>query len=299
MDGKKITSVCVGIPTCWGGVSLLPTVKSIFASKGDYKLTCYIVADRTPIPKDIWNQIEALGAKIFWSDVEATQPAKIQRLLDMCDGDIFVTTQDDVIFEANTIPEIVKAFEHDPSIMTVSSAIAPLKARSFMEKVMRGVVSIPGRIAIAWNGGDNFLSASGRCISFRTSFMKTFRIPPQMVNGDMFLYLENKRLGGKFYHAYKSVAYIRAPESLKDQLGPSSRFQYSETELKPWFDFDISKEYRIPFHNLVTAFLAEWIRRPITTGLYAGVYFYTRMFPQPVKRASNPLWDMDASTKKL
>ena len=292
-------SVTVGIPTCYGEASILTTVKSILASRDVCIDRISIVADRTPLPPEVRAQLNELGVHVVWNDTEGSQPKKIKQMVDECDTDILVTTQDDVFFGPHTLAEIVRGFSENESVTMVCSIIEPLPPKTFVESILSAAVRVPFRIARLWKKGDNYLSASGRCLSFRTSFIQKFRIPENMVNGDAFLYFENKRLEGIALQATHSIAYIRQPQTLRDQIGPSSRYQIQREELADYFTFDLAPEYRIPLGVGLSAVLIELMRHPVATLLYLPILIYTRIFRQPSKKVFNPLWDLDKSTKDI
>ena len=56
MKNKKLTFM-VGIPTCYGGESLINTVKTLRASESVSSFRIVIIADRTPIKKSIKDKL--------------------------------------------------------------------------------------------------------------------------------------------------------------------------------------------------------------------------------------------------
>lgn len=295
-NNDKIT-VMIGIPTCYGGKSLVGTIKSIYRSKDTGGMQIVIVADRTPISESNRQILKQMGAKLIWNETQGSQFKKLKQLIAECNADIFIFTQDDITFNSNSISEIVKTFKDNPEITMVGSRILPLPAKTFFEKSMTSMVRIVDHISAFWNKGDNYLAASGRCLSFRTNTLKKFNIRENIVNGDMYLYLENKRVGGSFARSEKSVVYIRCPQSLKDQIGPSSRYQFSEIELTKFFPFRIKPEYTLPISAIALAVLNETFTHPLSALLYFFVFMYTRIKRQPYHTIS-PIWKIDESTKK-
>jgi len=164
---------------------------------------------------------------------------------------------------------------------------------------MAAMVRIVDRIGQLWNHGDNYLLASGRCLAYRTTHMSTFRIPEKVVNGDMFLYLENRRLGGMFQYVKNAEVYIRCPQTLTDQMGPSSRYQYSQTEMRTYFDFNVADEYKIPFSALFFATFEEFANYPLQTLGYLAVRLYTRLKRQSLSMVTDPVWKVDVTTKNV
>lgn len=294
---KKQLTITVGIPTRYAGNSLLKTVQSIYASANLTNIRCIIVADSKPLTSDLKQKLKKLGAEIYWNPTPASQFKKLKQCIDKTKSDIFIFTQDDIIFKPDTISEILRSFQEDPKITMVGSRILPLPAETVFEKSMTSMVRIVDSTAKYWNHGKNYLAASGRCLSFRTKTIKKFNVREQIVNGDMYLYLENKRLRGDFARSDKSIVYIRCPQNINDQIGPSSRYQFSSTELTQYFDFDIKPEYAIPIIAITLATLNESISHPLSALLYFFIFIFTRIKKQPYHTIS-PIWKIDESTKK-
>lgn len=296
MKTKKL--ITIGIPTCYGGKSLITTVKSILKNKGNFELEIIIQADRTPIEIKVKQTLQELGAKLYWNEVEGSQFKKLNQIIKKAKGEIFIFTQDDITFDPQTINEIIKTFNQSRAITMVGSRVLPLKPLSVFESGVAALVKIVDNVGREWNQGDNHLMASGRCLSFRTKLLKNYNIPDNIVTGDAYLYLENKRLGGKFTYANQGIVFIRCPQNFKDQLGPSSRYQYSLQELRKYFN-DVEKEYEIPVLILVKYCLLGFIKEPIPTIFYLYIFAVTRLKRKANKEVSNPVWKVDISTKKI
>lgn len=295
---KKIT-VTVGIPTCYGGDSLVDTAKSIYASIGAFPDHFIICADRTPLSAKVRQSLEDMGISIIWNTVEGSQSKKIKQLLEQTTTDLFICTQDDVLFDPHALKHIIDAFQQDAALTMVGARIAPLPTVTMFARAMASMMSITRNIARRWNAGDNYLAASGRCLAFRTEFFKKGRILEEVINGDMFFYLENKALGGTFAYVDDAIVSISCPQHVRDQVRPSSRYQYSQEELQRYFSFDISSQYKIPRTILVRSALQEVLMHPIATLTYIAVFCYTRIRKQSKNVVSNPVWDIDSSTKKV
>ncbi len=293
---KKLT-LTIGIPTCYGGESLLATAKSIYASIDAYPDSFIICADRNPIAPELQKELEDMGIQVIWNTVEGSQSKKIKQILEYVHTDLFVCTQDDVIFDPYALREIVRSFQEDSAITMSSVRLLPLPPVTFFERAMASMLRITNRIGRYWNKGDNYLLASGRCLIFRTDFFKGGRMFEEVVNGDMFFYLENKAMGGQFAYQHSACVYIRCPQYLRDQVRPSSRYQYSQDELGHYFTHDISSEYSILYTALIVGFVGEIITHPISTLTYIAVFCYTRLRKQSKSIVSNPIWEIDSSTK--
>lgn len=299
-NSAKNLSVTVVIPTCYGGDSLISTAKSIYASTNVSKFRFIIISDRTPIKPETKKKLEKMGVEIYWNEVEGSQPRKLLQARNMVKSDLYIFTQDDIYFEPTTLSGIVGAFENDPKLTMAAAGVLPVKdSQTVVERAMAANIKMVYNTAKLWNNGDNYLAASGRCLAFRMSMFKKNRIPDILVNADMYFYLENKRLNGKFAMLPDAKVFIRPPQKLKDQVGPSSRFQYQKEELKKFFDFNYSNEYRVPVGDILQATVKELVTNPVGFLAYLYVFAYTRLKKQPMKKVANPVWDVDASTKKM
>ncbi len=296
----KPLSVTVVIPTCYGGDSLITTAESILASINIAKFRFMIVSDRYPIKPETKQKLESMGIEIYWNAVEGSQPKKLKQAREMISSDLYIFTQDDIYFYPETLARLVGAFEEDASLTMAAAGILPNpNPETWVETGMASNIRMVYDMAKRWNDGDNYLAASGRCLAFRMSIFKQFRIPDKLVNADMYFYLENRRLGGKFCMVPDAKVVIRPPQRMKDQIGPSSRFQFQQEELSKIFPEDLSKYYAIPISILLTAMFKELFKPPVGIIPYAWIYIVSRILRQPVKIVSNPNWNVDVSTKKM
>ena len=296
MANKPI--ITIGIPTCYGGESLITTVASIQKCSGNFTLEIIIQADRTPISKRVRNELKKLGVQLYWNDKEGSQFKKLNQIIRRAKGEIFIFTQDDIIFDPRALCEICKTFINNPAVTMLCTRVLPLPTQNFFESGMASMVRIVDRTGREWNNGDNHLVASGRCMAFRSAFLRKYSMPETIVTGDVYLYLENRRLGGKFTYTQNGMVYIRCPQNLKDQMGPSSRYQYSEKELQKYFR-DAKKEYQIPQGILIKNYILEFITYPISTLFYMAIYCYTRLNRYSYSSAVNPVWKVDLTTKNV
>jgi hypothetical protein len=301
---KQIKNISIGIPTCYGGETLVKTAESIYESveylksqKPYVRVQFLVAADRTPLSPEVLSRLEKLGVDVTWNEKEGSQLKKLEQTIKKADGDIFVSTQDDVRFDRETLFRIVENFEADEELTMLGVRVLPIRGGTFFESILSTMVRVVDTIGRNWNKGDNHLMASGRCLAYRGDFIKRFRKPHEVINCDMFFYLENKRLGGKFAISKRAKVYIRTPKTIKEQTGASSRYQYSQQELTGYFDTDISKEYFIPLGPILTGLMGEFIRNPFAVLGYLGVYVYTRIKKQKKKQVANTNWEVDSSTK--
>lgn len=296
---KTYPKVSIGIPTCYGGQSLVDTIKTIYNSDYKGEVEILVEADKTPLSSEVRKTLRRMKVKLHWNKTEGSQFKKLNQIIKRASGEIFIFTQDDIVFEPKAISEIVKAFNLDNQLTMQGAQVLSLPAETFFESTMITMMRLSQRIARSWNKGENYLLASARCLAFKKSHINKFRFFDQVVNTDVYMYFENQRLQGKFKPSQKAKVFIRNPQSLKDQLGPSSRYQYSKLDVSRFFKQDITDQFKIPVSSLLKGLIVEIFTNPIGLFSYSLVFFYTRLKRQSLKKALRTSWEIDISTKKV
>lgn len=291
-------SFTVGIPTYYGGPALVKAVESLMASERVQPFRLIVTVDGNPLDETIEKQLKQLGAEIIFNQERGGQVTRIKQLISLCETDILVLTQDDIIFEKNALEKIINVFKSNPDTTMVGARVLAKKSETFMEKVIEIGVSMTHSISDMWNRGDNFLSASGRCLAFRTPHVKKFTIREEVINSDAYLYFENKKTGGTFQSAVEAKVYNKSPQKIKEYIKQNKKFEISFMENSRYFGKEIEKEYRIPKTYMIKAYAKEFIRSPVLSSSYAMLYCYVNTQKNPYKNASR-FWDTDMSTKRV
>lgn len=297
---KNSQNITVGIYTCFGGPSLVSAVKSIRSAQKGGEVEIVIFADGNPISSDILEELELLKAKVIERKGLSSVVVKIKNLVFLAGGGIIILTQDDVIFDEKAIVETEKVFQENNEVTMVGSKIIPMRAETIFESILEIGVGLVQRIGRQWKSGDNYLLSNGRCLSFRTEAIKNFSFPEKIMNADAYFYFENKKRGGKFNFAEKSIVYNRSPLTLKEHFNQSSRFQTSKAELVGYFGAKmLEEEYKIPAGIFVREVLRMLFRHPLRSMAHLAISLYTRLKPRKTAEVINPVWKADESTKRL
>lgn len=295
-SSRKLT-LTVGITTCYGDISILETVKSVHASKDVGQFDFIIVADRVPISDGIKKGLKKFDVRLIENKKEAGQVEKHRQIRDLAKTDIIVFTQDDILLDPNTLAVVLKRFSDNPKTTMISIPYKPIRASNLFESIINVGTYIANNTVKYWNNGDNYLSVIGRFMAFRTDTLRKFRMPSIAVS-DNYYYFENKKMGGKYEYVPEVAVYFRNPQTMKEHLRKSSRFQHSQKEMFHYFG-DLSKEYAIPKGAILKGFMEEFLANPVNAILYVFVYAYTRILKMKPKSVLNPVWEVDTSTKKL
>lgn len=297
MDTKIPPTLTIAIPTCYGGTSLIKSVRSIFATASGVSFTMIVVADSRPIEPAILHELHGLGVRVVENPTPGSQQVKLNQMTRMCETDVLVSTQDDVRFSPNTLRVIQEAFAVDKTLTMAGIRIVPEPASSLFEKVVQTGNRLTEEIALQWNKGDNYLLANGRCLALRTDWLKTFAVPDNVINGDAYYYLANRAKGGRFKYLPEAVVYNKSPKKIREHINQTKRFQYSLAELTKSFGPTIKNEYTIPKRIVLRALMLEWWKNPLVTTAYCLLSVYCKLVRKDEKKVANPLWNMDQSTK--
>jgi len=299
MNTNKKNTVSVGIYTRYGGPSLVSSVSSIRQARNGGELEIIIIADGKPITSEVKTELAKLNVKVIERKGLSGVISKIKDLVCLASGEIIILTQDDVCFADGAILEIEKVFQKNINVTMVASKITPAQPEKFFESILEIGSQLVQKIGQRWKSGDNYLLSNGRCSSFRTAAIRRFSFPEKIMNSDAYLYFINKKLGGGFVFAEKSIVFYRSPQTLKEHFNQSTRFQTSKIELSEYFGSRMLKnEYRIPSGIFVEETLKEFFRYPIRSAAYFAVSLYTRFKPRKAANVINPHWKVDESTKR-
>lgn len=292
-------SLTVGITTCFGGESILETVKSIRASRGVPRFRFIIVADREPIGRKIKQELKKYRVELIENKTEGSQFTKKKQIIKRCRTDLIVFTNDDVLFGPKTLAAVIKQFQNHPKVTLISVYNQPIRSASIIAGAIDVGTRIVNRIAGDWNQGDNYLSVIGRFEATRTKWVKRyFDLKDDVVSSDQYMYFENKKYGGRYLYLPQVSVYFKNPENLKEHLRKSSRFQHSKAEMSKYFGY-APLNYRIPRLIMLRAAMKEFFAGPILFVLYLFISVYTRFFKLPMKESLNPNWQADISTKAI
>lgn len=298
MKNTQKNLVTVTIPTYYGGPSLVKSVKSIFSSQCDFGFEVKIAVDGNPLDKKVEKELKSMGAIVLFSKERGGQVARIKQLVDETKSEFIVLTQDDVLFEENTLAELMVGLDKKKATM-VAAQVIPLPASNEFEKVVQVGVDISRHLAQNWRQADNYFAASGRCLAFKTSFLKKMSLPEEVLNSDTYLYFLNKQLGGSFYYNPKAIYHIRSPKKLAEHLKQSRKYQYVVPEVKHYLGIDPASEQPLSKSLLFQAYMKTVTNKPVYAAAYIGLLLYSRLAGKDMYKNATRFWDTDASTKEL
>lgn len=291
-------TLTIGIPTYYGGPSLIETVKSIRSNTAYNQSRVIVCVDGVPLKKPIEKALQKLEVDIVFSAVRGGQVARIKQIIALCKTPLLVLTQDDVLLDPNALERIVSAFEHDAKVTMVAACELPTKPTKVLENILEAGQESARLIAESWNKGNNYLTASGRCLAFRSDFVKQFFLPEEIINSDSYLYFENKRQHGKSVYVKNARVYNPLPQKLAEYINQSRKFAISQAENQRYFKRNLASEYAIPFSLKAQSTLLGFARKPLHMTAYIALNLYARFAGRNLFKNAVRFWETDSSTKR-
>lgn len=293
-------TLTIAIATNHPGLHLTKTVRSIRESYGIMNAHIVVVADSFPISSQVKAKLDHYHVSYMQLKRPESQAAKLKRIISRTKTTHITLTQDDVLFDKQTLWRVIQCFESDPHATFVGAQNIPLPAKTMLEKAISVGTILNNRIARSWRGGDNYLACMGRVMAFPTTWLTSMPIPNDVTSLDAYLYFMNKKMGGKYVCTWSYPVYFRTPSTLSEHVDKSSRFQYSFEEMRGYQEFkNLPSEYAVPILLSLRALLISLITDPLSTCIYLGIFLYTKMNRRSRVESLNSTWRADVTSKQL
>ncbi len=291
-------SFSVGIPSYKSGDSLVHTIRSLRESQDVQYFEILIVADGELNP-EIEREVVSLNVKIIKNKSRKGQTAANNQIFSTLKTDIVILTQDDVKFAPDTITNILKTFNSDPSITMISPKLIPVEAKNIFQFGHHFGINLLHSIIIRWNNGDNYLTSIGRCLAFKSDTVKKFKVPETIINCDAYYYFENQRLNGRYQYLPSAVVYYKSPENLNEHTKQIRKFMVSQKEIHAHLGKRYSDQYAMPKTLFIKELAIKSMQSPVGATLYAIISFLARSKSKSFYDKATRFWEIDKSTKNI
>lgn len=276
---------------------LIQTIRSIRNCTGGESLPITVVCDSVPISPEVARQLRNYSVTYHELSVATSFAKKCKQLIELCRTDYILLTQDDVVFHRDTIKLVYRALKSSPHPTFVGVRNIPIPPTSLMERAISMGTLLSNRIARAWRNGENYMSCCGRVMAFPTNWATQLHIPENVVSLDAYLYLENKRRGGRYLCEWGARIYFKSPSTFSEHLSKSSRFQYSRLEMAAYGFERLRHEYAMPKGLALSQLASLFTRYPTQTVFYIFVFASTKLLRKSKEESLIAAWEADASTK--
>lgn len=291
-------SIC--IPTYEAGSSLEQTLDSIlmWSNKNVKKLV--VAVDGKSVP-EVMKKKYKNRVKFVEFPTREGQAQRINDLLKLVTTDWVVLTNDDVVFEPQTLSIFVKAVQTNANCLIAGNP-QPLKATTVLESIEEQGRKIVHETVKTWNNGDNYLAVNGRLLALPKALKNTIKINKKIWNNDAYLYFQAKKLGYRCVYLENFKCLYRNPQTLSEYFRQARKFQFSKTENQVYNDDPVTNHYLVPVLIIAKQTFIRFVTNPVWTIGYLTLkfmaYIYSLVFKIDANRVGS-FWETDLSTKNL
>lgn len=223
--------------------------------------------------------------------------AALNALFAEIDSDVAILLNADIrLADQHVISRLVTPIVHGQADLT-SALIEELPARNFFEAVLAAGMEWKKQMFQAWQGGHNFFTCFGPARALSKRLYQTIHIPFGAVD-DGYSYLFCKQRGLTFRFVPSAVVQYRLPQNFSDHAKQSFRFAKGIKEIRTLFSTpDICKDTVLPALLVMRTACTQFIRHPITFGLYGVLLIALRSIQPFLKPPDLYRWQIAQTSK--
>jgi len=294
---KRLPTVTVGAAAYNEEVNIVNFLKSVLNQKEEGFILKWIFVisdgskDRTVrIAKSINNQ----KIKVVDSKRRLGQPTRLNQIYSRFDSDYLIQTDADTIFANNDdIKKIVETFEKNKEVVMCGGKIYFLKPKSLVQRAVYVSDLIYKTAGDLYRHGNNIFTAHGAFLAYRKKYIKSVRIPKDVIANDKYVYLTSVTRGLNYKFVNNAAIYTELPLTLKDQIKQNTRFKTAKEQLALYFPLNLlKKEYYLPKGLIVKNLIYQIILNPVPLMYMFLINRYCKLLAKrQQKKMSNILWD--------
>lgn len=292
--------ISLGIPTYEAGDGLVAALQSIYAQTFiEHIYEIIVIVDGTTLTGDYKKRISHPKLRLIENADRKGPAARVNTMLQIFTGDIFVYTNDDVLLAPDAVEQIVSVFERTKADLITGNP-QPYSKKSLFHQALAVGQQINYKVANAWNDGNNYLNCNGRLVAFSNRFGKSMKIPETLKNYDAYFYICSYIYDFSFAHASQSIVYYQLPLTLSDHLKQSAKFQVSITDNALFIDENLTALYQIPKNLLLSKTIEVMTQSPLAFICYLGIFALSRLIKKELPHKNQTgYWETDKSTKTI
>lgn len=228
------------------------------------------------------------------------QAARINQIFRIHEADVLVLIDGDMVLrDANVLEKFVQQFVADKRVGFVTGNTLPLPARTFLEQAINNYVIGRDVLHRVFDFGKT-LYAAHAFMGYSWKFLRSFRLPDEILNPDAFSFVACIVSGYKHRHARGAVAYYRSVSTVSDHLRQAVRHRRGGDQLYDYFDRAlVDKYWRIPLE------VRLWLLRYQMNASILGYIFlkilntYCAAMIKLERKHIYGLWEPSATSKSL
>lgn len=224
---------------------------------------------------------------------------RVNQILKENTSDILVILDADIALVGKTFLEkLVKSITKDSGAMMVSAHQILIKPKGFFPRLIYSSFMIWDYIRLSVPNYNNAANFFGSATAFRGSYTKNLRIPSDLKDPHLFLYLSAAEVNG-FRYSYDSQI-LQWPISTLEDLDKFLRRTLGKRDqkLEKLFGNKTKTAYEIPRKYKVIGLLRAFWADPFYTPMAIVFDIYINKKAQTIKADKTVVWDIVTSTKK-
>jgi glycosyltransferase involved in cell wall biosynthesis len=210
---------------------------------------------------------------------------------------VVLLNADIVITDSRFLQKLTKPLQSQKADL-VSCPIVELDAETFLEEVLRISMQMKRLLFGMIHDGDNVFTCFGPARAFSKRLYTQLRVPTS-VGEDAYSYFFAKRHNYVYAHTRATAVTYRLPQTMRDHLNQSTRFQKSIQRMKRLFGEQmVTDAYTIPVHHVLAAVAVSFYRHPLYVSAYIIILIYAKVYSVFAVHTKD-VWDIAKSSKTL
>lgn len=244
----------------------------------------------------------ALSVKSKLTEVEVVdekerrgKAARVAQLFRSAKTDIMVLFDADVLMaNKQTISRLITPILHGEAALT-SGRPKKVNTSSRFDQIMDVSIYLQDYIKSHFRNGVNLYACHGRIVAMHRSTFSRLAPFDSWTGDDTYLYLFNKKVGGRFVYVDNATVYFKMPQSEADFIKQQSRFSDGQQQLAETLGAKTRSEYHIPIRLVASAALLALFKHRSRFILYAVL----RTRGKAAYKPTRPAWAKSDTTKTL
>jgi glycosyltransferase involved in cell wall biosynthesis len=225
---------------------------------------------------------------------------RINQIFKKCKSDILIVLDADIGLVGDYFLEkLVNALLSDPKAEMVSAHNVLLHPDTFIGKIIYAELMIWEYVRLSIPSRDNALNFFGSATAYRGSFARSLRIPNDLLDPHLYIYLQAKKTNG--------FRYCRTAEVLQWSISTISDLKKllrrtigkKDVKLEKIFGTQTEEIFYIPKRYKLLGLLKAFKIQPSYTFLAILLDIYITKILHSDNVNNTPIWDILESTKKI
>ena len=305
MDSVKKTTITIGIPAYNEQQNIKELLLSLFNQKLGENILKEIIVYSDVSTDRTHEIVEKLGKKYpFIKLIKGrTRKGKYALMNEMfvdCKTDVLIVMDADIAMVGDKfIQTLAMKLCEDKNAQMVSARNIFIRQNGFMANLIYTYFSMWDSLLLTMPGVDAGMQFSGTVTAFRGSYARSLRIPNNVHNKHMFLYLAAKKVSG-FRFCLQAEVLQLVPVTVDEVKTLLVRdIVKPDEELDKMFGKDVIAQTQfVPRKAKLGVVLKSFVINPLYTPLALLFTFYIGRLSRKAKRSNTQLWAINTSTKK-